>query len=134
MISLFLLQPCIKTTPGGSLSSTLLMVRLIQINNTISAKVAVDYQIQYMFEIKTENTLVVKISETKLLNFYHKGFSALLSSFLLLFLQHFGRYILQPSSGVCRTREHSRNFELRPLLKPRGSPVLIPLAITGYKC
>ena len=25
-------------------------------------------------------------------------------------------------------------FELRPLLKPRGSPVLIPLAITGYNC
>ena len=34
----------------------------------------------------------------------------------------------------CRTREPSRNFELRPLLKPRGSPVLILLAITGYKC
>ena len=48
--------------------------------------------------------------------------------------QHFGRYGLQPSSGVCQTREPSRNFELRPLLKPRGSPVLIPLAITGYKC
>ena len=26
------------------------------------------------------------------------------------------------------------NFELRPLLNPRGSPVMIPLAITGYKC
>ena len=31
-------------------------------------------------------------------------------------------------------REPTRNFELRPLLNPRGSPVLIPLAITGYKC
>ena len=30
-------------------------------------------------------------------------------------------------------REPLRNFELRPLLNPRGSPVLIPLAITGYK-
>ena len=29
---------------------------------------------------------------------------------------------------VCRTREPSRNFELRPLLNPRGSPVLTPLA------
>ena len=58
-------------------------------------------------------------------------FFGLLSSSLLLFPQHFGRYILWPSSGVCR--EPSRNFELRPLLKPRGSPVLIPLAITGYK-
>ena len=27
-----------------------------------------------------------------------------------------------------------RNFELHPLLISRGSPVLIPLAITGYKC
>ena len=56
----------------------------------------------------------------------------LLSSSLLLFPQHFGRYVLRPSSGVCRTREPTRNFELRPLLNPRGSPVLIPLAITGY--
>ena len=58
----------------------------------------------------------------------------LLSSSLLLFPQRFGRYVLRPSSGVCRTREPSRNFELRPLLNPRGSPVLIPFAITGYNC
>ena len=58
----------------------------------------------------------------------------LLSSSLLLFPQRFGRYILRPSSGVCRTRKPSRNFELRPLLNPRGLPVPIPLAITGYKC
>ena len=38
------------------------------------------------------------------------------------------------SSGVCRTREPSRNFELRPLSNLRGSPVLIPLAITRLKC
>ena len=44
----------------------------------------------------------------------------LLSSSLLLFSQRFGRYVLRPSSCVCRTREPSRNFELRPLLKPRG--------------
>ena len=47
-----------------------------------------------------------------------------------LFPQHFSRYVLRPSSGVCRTREPS----LCPLLNPRGSPVLITLAITGYKC
>ena len=57
----------------------------------------------------------------------------LLSSSLLLFPQHFGRYVLRPSSGVCRTREPSRNFELRPLLNQRGSSVLIPLAITGLQ-
>ena len=57
----------------------------------------------------------------------------LLTSSLLLFSQRFGRYVLWPS-GVCRTREPTRNFELRPLLNQRGSPVLIPLAITGYKC
>ena len=45
----------------------------------------------------------------------------LLSSSLLLFPQRFSRYVLRPSSGVCRTREPSRNFELRPLLNPRGS-------------
>ena len=43
----------------------------------------------------------------------------LLSSSLLLFPQRFGRYVLRPSSGVCRTREPTRNFELRPLLNPR---------------
>ena len=42
----------------------------------------------------------------------------LLSSSLLLFPQRFGRYVLRPSSGVCRTRESIRNFELRPLLNP----------------
>ena len=39
----------------------------------------------------------------------------LFSSSLLLFPQHFGRYVLRPSSGVCRTREPSQNFEQRPL-------------------
>ena len=39
----------------------------------------------------------------------------LLSS-ILLFPQRFGRYVLRPSSGACRTREPTRNFELRPLL------------------
>ena len=45
----------------------------------------------------------------------------LLSSSLLLFPQRFGRYVIRPSSGVCRTREPSQNFELRPLLNPRKS-------------
>ena len=50
----------------------------------------------------------------------------LLSSSLLLFPQHFGRYVLQPSSGICQTLELSQNFKLRPLLNPRGSPILSP--------
>ena len=54
----------------------------------------------------------------------------LLSSSLLLFL----RYVLRPSSGVCRTREPSWNFELRPLLNPRGTPVLIPGTSVKYFC
>ena len=59
----------------------------------------------------------------------------LLSLSLLLFPQHFGRYNLWPSSGVCQTREPSQNFEVHPLLNPvGGSPVLILLAIIGYKC
>ena len=36
----------------------------------------------------------------------------LLFSSLFLFPQRFGRYVLWPSSGVCRTREPTRNFEL----------------------
>ena len=58
----------------------------------------------------------------------------LLSSSLLLFPQRFGQYVLQPSSGVCRTREPTRNFEPRPLLNPLGSPVLIPGTSVKYYC
>ena len=36
---------------------------------------------------------------------------------VFLSLRFFGRYVLRPSSCVCRTREPSRDFELRPLLK-----------------
>ena len=77
------------------------------------------------------DALVEKADKMTLLSL---RFFRLLSSSLLLFPQHFGRYVLRPSSGVCRTREPSRNFKLCPLLKPQGLPVLIPLAITGYKC
>ena len=38
----------------------------------------------------------------------------LLSSSLLLYLQHFGWNVLRPSSEVCRTREPIQNFEPRP--------------------
>ena len=58
----------------------------------------------------------------------------LLSSSILLFPRCFSQYVLRSSSGVCRTREPTWNLELRPLLNPRGSPVLIPFTITGYKC
>ena len=56
---------------------------------------------------------------------YHQVFLSLrffgvLSSSLLLFPQRFSRYVLRPSSGVCQTLEPPQNFELRPLLNPRG--------------
>ena len=52
--------------------------------------------------------------------------------FIVIVISITFRPICPPAfSGVCRTREPSRNFELRPLLSPRGSPVLIPLGITG---
>ena len=48
----------------------------------------------------------------------------LLTSSLLLYLQRFGRYIIQPSSGVSRrTQESTQNPNV---------PVL--LTVTGYKC
>ena len=80
-----------------------------------------------------ENLLWVFISEVMFFLLSLRVFG-LLFSCLLLFPQRFGRYVLRHSSGVCQTREPSQNFELRPLLNPRGSSVLIPLAITGYKC
>ena len=51
-----------------------------------------------------------------------------LSSSLLLHSQLFGQYVLRPSSGVFI------ELEPAPLFNPRGSLVLIPLTITGYKC
>ena len=57
-----------------------------------------------------------------------------MSSSLWLFPHRFGRHVLRPSSSVCRTLEPTWNFELRLLLNPLLSPVLIPLAITEYKC
>ena len=70
---------------------------------------------------------------TKIFSFLSLRVFSVLSSSLLLFPQRFGRYVHRPSSGVCRIREPSWNFELRPLLNPRASPVLIPFAI-AYKC
>ena len=58
----------------------------------------------------------------------------LFSTCLLLFPQRFSWYVLWLSLCVLRTREHTRNFQLRPLLNPWGSPVLIPLVLTGFKC
>ena len=56
----------------------------------------------------------------------------LLSSSLLLYSQRFGRYVLRPSSGICRTGEPTQNFETRHLYNPRGSLILIPLTITYH--
>ena len=55
-----------------------------------------------------------------------------------LHLCYFHKVSADMSSGLLQVfvelGEPSRNFELRPLLNPQGSPVLIPLAMTGYKC
>ena len=73
------------------------------------------------------------------LNFWDKAWwflslrvFGLLSTSLLLFPQRFGRYILQPSSGVCRTWEPTWNFELYWIY--RGRLFWFSLTITGYKC
>ena len=93
------------------------------------------------FEISYFIYIVLPYVDISCLNFWDETWwflslrvFGLLSSSLLLFRQRFGQYVLRPSSGVCRTQEPSRNFKLRPLLNPLGSPVRIPLAITGYKC
>ena len=71
--------------------------------------------------------VVVKFLRRSLMIFIIKGFRTIVFIFIVI-----STYALRPSSG--RTREPSRNFELRPLWNPRGSSVLIPFAITGYKC
>ena len=44
----------------------------------------------------------------------------LLSSSLLLFPQSFARYVLRPSSSVCRTREPTQTFELPSFIECTG--------------
>ena len=60
--------------------------------------------------------------------FIIKGFRTIVFIFIVI-----STTFRPTSSGVYRTREPTQNFELRSLLNPWGSPVLIPLAITGYK-
>ena len=88
----------------------------------------------YKINSSIKNGCVINHFQNCMIHFWSLRVFGLLSSSLLLFPQRFSRYVLRPSSGVCRTREPSRNFELRPLLNSRGSSVLIPFAITGYKC
>ena len=63
------------------------------------------------------------------LNFWHEawwffisqGFWIIFFIFIVIF-KSFSRYVLRPSSDVCRTREPTRNFEPHPLLNLwRGS-------------
>ena len=86
----------------------------------------------YQETFQVSMTVVVKKFWDQVWWFLSLRVFGLLSSSLLLFPQRFGWDFLRPSSSVCWTREPTRNFELRPLLNPQGSPVLIPLAITGY--
>ena len=54
--------------------------------------------------------------------FFIKGFLTIVFSSLLLFPQRFGRDVLQPSSGVCQTREPTL-FRLRSSMFHVGSRV-----------
>ena len=65
--------------------------------------------------------------------FIIKGFPTLVF-ILMIFPQRFSQYVRKPLSGVCRTQELTWNFELRHLLNPWASLVLIPLDTPGYKC
>ena len=65
--------------------------------------------------------------------FIVQGFQTIVFIVIVIF-QRFGEYILHSSSGVCQTQKPPQNFEPPPLFNPRGSLVLIPLTINGYKC
>ena len=73
---------------------------------------------------------LLNICASSRIAFYRSGFL----NYVFIFIVIFGRYVHRPSSGVCRTREPTQNFEPRPLFKPRWTLVLIPLTITWYKC
>ena len=67
------------------------------------------------------------------LSFIIKGFRTIV--FIFSVISTTFRLICPPAFFRCLSNsEPTRNFELRSLLNPRVSPVLIPLAITGYKC
>ena len=75
---------------------------------------------------------VVSTFELKLADFYKQGFSD-----YCLQLSYLHKVSADMSSGLhmfVELGKTTRNFEQRPLLNPRGSPVLILLAITGYHC
>ena len=57
----------------------------------------------------------------------NKGFWTIV--FIFIVISTMFRPICPPTFLRCLS-----NLELRPLLNLQGSPVLIPLAITGYKC
>ena len=62
--------------------------------------------------------LAVWISEMKLDDFYHSGFSDYCLH-LYCYIHNFSAGVLQPSLGIsCRTRKPTRNFEPRPLSNP----------------
>ena len=87
-----------------------------QYTNTISAIPSID---------KPEKWINCQIFLDEAWWFLSSRVFELLSSSLLLFPQRFGWYVLRPSSGVCWTREPTWNSELRSLLNPWGSLVLI---------
>ena len=130
-------RPVIKLRSSGPLANTL------QISKTAAKVFYFIISFNTMLKSRNHNIWILNINNVifklNLMSFIHCQLLSLrvfglLSSSVLLFQQGFGRYIFRPSWGVCRTREPSRNFELRPLLNPQGSPVLIPLAKAWYKC
>ena len=92
----------------------LVQVHLHYIDDSLKCRMyfccSLSYQLFFkkkFHKIKTKSKKMENAEQHWLLSIRVFG---LLSSSLLLFPQRFGRYVLQPSSGVCRTREPSRNF------------------------
>ena len=92
---------------------------LIQIICTLFYDIKYSYLIQIIFTqfYGIRYSYLIQIICTQF--FLSLRIFGLLSSSLLLFPQHFGRYVLRPSSDVCRTWEPTQNFELRPLLNSK---------------
>ena len=70
--------------------------------------------------------LLSKFLRRSLMIFIIKGFRTIVFIFIVISIKF--QPICPPASFGCLS--NSQNFELRPLLNPRGSPVLIPLGIT----
>ena len=77
-------------------------------------------KIRYVLQLSSDSFQINKF--LNLSPFLSLTFFELLSSSLLLFPQRFGRYVLRPSSGICRGFNKGRSSKYRKSSRVRQTP------------